>query len=177
MARDVDLFKAAMADVTPLKGRRKAQPAKRPKTEPSAHRRNQAGKASPPAEAAPAAAGQRPPAEFAFDRDIDRALSRGRRMPQATLDLHGMTLLAAERAVARFLEEATVLDLRLVLVVTGKGLREVSGRIVGGRIREEFPAWLNRVENRAKVRGIKSAHLRHGGSGAFYVLLRRRPLP
>ena len=38
-----------------------------------------------------------------FDRDIDRALSRGKRSPQASLDLHGMTLAAAERAVANFL--------------------------------------------------------------------------
>ena len=85
-----------------------------------------------------------------------------------------MTLAAAERAVRRFLEEAIALDMRLVLIVTGKGLRQESGRIVEGRIRAEFPGWLSRADNRAKVRGVKHAHLRHGGSGAFYVLLRRR---
>ncbi len=110
---------------------------------------------------------------MAFDRDIDRALSRGRRAPEATLDLHGMTLAAAERAVARFLEEAASLGLRLVLVVTGKGLREENGRMVGGKIRAEFPNWLNRADNRLRVRGVRPAYPRHGGSGAFYVLLRR----
>jgi DNA-nicking Smr family endonuclease len=182
MARDVDLFKAAMADVTPLRGRRKAQapapstiaPPARPRGATDTDTNTDTDKVSPPGRAAPAA--ERRPAA-AFDRDVDRALARGRRAPQATLDLHGMTLVAAERTVARFLEEAVALDLRLVLIVTGKGLREVSGRIAGGRIREEFPAWLNRVENRAKVRALKPAHLRHGGSGAFYVLLRRRRLP
>jgi DNA-nicking Smr family endonuclease len=171
MARDVDLFRAAMADVSPLKGRRKA-PATAPTTAiPPAGRRTTTDQ--PPPSGRAASARERASAG-AFDRDLDRALARGRRRPQATLDLHGMTLAAAERAVARFLEEAAALDLRLVLVVTGKGLREVSGRIMGGRIREEFPAWLNRGENRAKVRATKPAHLRHGGSGAFYVLLRRR---
>ncbi len=85
-----------------------------------------------------------------------------------------MTVSAAERAVARFLDEAVALDLRLVLIVTGKGLRENQGRMVGGKIRAEFPNWLNRPDNRLKVRGAKPAHPRHGGSGAFYVLLRRR---
>jgi DNA-nicking Smr family endonuclease len=111
---------------------------------------------------------------LSFDRDIDRALSRGRRSPEATLDLHGMTLATAERAVSRFLEEAVALDLRVVLIVTGKGLREESGRMMGGRIRNEFPVWLSQAGNRARVRGLRPAHPRHGGSGAFYVLLRRR---
>lgn len=169
MARDVDLFKAAMADVAPLKDRRRARRPAKPKTVVD-RRGDKSQKPLPGAASASAAA----PTAFAFDRDIDRALSRGRRSPEATLDLHGMTLAAAERAVVRFLEEAVALDLRLVLIVTGKGLREVAGRVVGGRIREEFPGWLNRGDNRAKVRGVKTAHLRHGGSGAFYVLLRRR---
>lgn len=109
-----------------------------------------------------------------FDRDIDRSLSRGKLAPQATLDLHGMTLAAAERAVARFLEQATARDCRLALVVTGKGFRREDGRVVEGRIRAEFVGWLNRAENRARVRGVRPAHPRHGGTGAFYVLLRRR---
>ena len=110
----------------------------------------------------------------AFDRDVARALSRRKLVPEATLDLHGMTLAVAEREVGRFLERAAAQDLRVVLVVTGKGLREESGRMVGGRIRSEFVGWLNRADNRAAVRAVRAAHLHHGGSGAFYLLLRRR---
>jgi DNA-nicking Smr family endonuclease len=110
-----------------------------------------------------------------FDRDTSRALARGRLVPQASLDLHGMTLAAAERAVAAFLEHATARDLRVVLVVTGKGLRLEGGRMLGGRIRAEFVGWLNRADNRHRVRAVRAAHPRHGGGGAFYVLLRRRP--
>ena len=61
-----------------------------------------------------------------------------------------------------------------MLIVTGKGLREEGGRLVGGRIRAEFVGWLNRADNRARVRSVRPAHPHHGGSGAFYVLLRRR---
>jgi DNA-nicking Smr family endonuclease len=169
MARDVDLFKTAMVGVAPLKGRK---PAKAVTPAPSA--KGPPRPASKDPSPVSSANAKSPPVEMSFDRDIDRALSRGRRSPEATLDLHGMTLAAAERAVRRFLEEAVALDMRLVLIVTGKGLRQESGRIVEGRIRAEFPGWLARADNRAKVRGLKPAHLRHGGSGAFYVLLRRR---
>ena len=110
----------------------------------------------------------------AFDRDVSRALSRRRLSPEASLDLHGMTLAAAEQAVVRFLARAVAQDLRVVLIVTGKGQRVESGRQFAGRIRSEFVGWLNRADNRAHVRAVRAAHAHHGGSGAFYLLLRRR---
>lgn len=175
MARDADLFKAAMADVTPLKGRRHAMRSSHtPPLPPKTGEGEKREISSPVRRGRIQERESSKPEPLSFDRDVDRALSRGRRSPEATLDLHGMTLAAAERAVRRFLEEAVALDMRLVLIVTGKGLRQESGHIVEGRIRAEFPGWLSRVDNRAKVRGVKHAHLRHGGSGAFYVLLRRR---
>lgn len=169
MAKDVDLFKAAMKDVAPLRGRRPVARAGR--LPDMAKSVGNSSRATPPRQTIrPARRDERP----SFDRDIDRALSRGRREPEARLDLHGLTLAAAERAVVRFLEEAADRDLRIVLVVTGKGWREEGGRIVEGRIRGEFPGWLERPPIRASVRGVKPAHQRHGGTGAFYVLLRRR---
>ena len=168
MAKDLDLFKAAMAHVTPLKGRRSGSGAvPRPKADGPPRAPEKALAIAP---AAPKPIGDRQP----FDRDVDRALSRGRRMPEASLDLHGLTLTAAERAVSRFLEESASLDLRLVLIVTGKGTRLQDGRILEGRIRAEFPGWLARADNHARVHSEKAAHPRHGGGGAFYELLRRR---
>jgi DNA-nicking Smr family endonuclease len=167
MAKDVDLFKAAMAGVTPIEGRRRAVAAK-------------AKAAAPPRPREPfiAPAGTtrvtRSAAPLEFDRDVDRALARGKRAPEARLDLHGMTLAAAERAVAQFLAEASEQGRRVVLIVTGKGLRLEGGRVFGGRIRAEFPGWLDRADNRARIAGVRAAHARHGGSGAYYILLRRR---
>lgn len=172
MAKDVDLFTAAMSDVAPLKGaRRRSVGAPEAKS------------VSPIKTIAPEAKEGRAPVRALksmaqplepFDRNVDRALARGRRRPEATLDLHGMTLAAAERAVAGFLSEASGGGLRVVLVVTGKGLRMESGRVFGGRIRAEFPGWLERPENRQRIAGVRAAHPRHGGGGAFYILLRRR---
>ena len=177
MAKDVDLFRAAMADVKPLKSRKK--PVRRhpvtPKTKPerslpTAERSLAASETTRSTRVMPTPSST----PFSFDRDVDRALSKGRRRPEAKLDLHGMTLAAAERAVMRFLAEALDQNRRVVLIVTGKGSRLEGGRVFGGRIRAEFLGWLDRAENRARVAGVRTAHPRHGGSGAFYVLLRRR---
>ena len=173
MAKDVDLFRDAMAGVTPLKKGAGAVPpaAPVPRTE----------RPVPPQESVPAAPGPAslvpslgPSIVQPFDREVGRALSKGKRAPEASLDLHGMTLVAAEKTVSRFLSESSGQNLRLVLIVTGKGPRLEGGRVFGGRIRAEFPGWLERADNRAVVAGVRAAHPRHGGSGAFYVLLRRR---
>ena len=172
MAKDVDLFAAAMSGVKPLKGHKRAGRAAGviPRAKPEGPLK--------PQERSLAALGMKAPELSAddqnFDRDISRSLSRGKLLPQASLDLHGMTLAAAERAVAVFLEDATARNLRVVLIVTGKGLRLEGGRMLGGRIRSEFVGWLNRADNRHRVRAVRPAHARHGGGGAFYVLLRRR---
>ncbi len=170
MVKDVDLFTAAMGDVKPLAGRKRAAAKAvipRPKAEEPLKPQKKSG-------AAMTSAPELTLDDHNFDRDTARALGRGKLVPQASLDLHGMTLAAAERAVANFLDAALTQDLRIVLVVTGKGARLEGGRVLGGRIRAEFIGWLNRADNRSRVRGVRPAHPRHGGGGAFYVLLRRR---
>ncbi|MBP6767450.1 MAG: Smr/MutS family protein [Reyranella sp.] len=187
MVKDADLFAAAIAGVKPLK-RKRAAASRVPAVEAKAGART-AGK---PAVGKPAAvpppiliSRSRPqtvrpsvpelsPDGRQFDRDVSRALSRRKLAPEATIDLHGMTLAAAERAVTRFLDRTSSQDLRVVLVVTGKGLREEGGRTIDGRIRGEFVGWLNRGDNRERVRAVRAAHAHHGGTGAFYLLLRRR---
>jgi DNA-nicking Smr family endonuclease len=168
MAKDLDLFKSTMAGVTPLRGRKSRQAVRAPAS---------AERSASPAELSPSSLGMKQVAASrieAFDRSVDRALARGLRAPEATLDLHGLTLAAAERAVARFLVESVEQGRRVVLIVTGKGMRLEGGRVFGGRIRAEFPGWLDRPDNRALIAGFRTAHPRHGGSGASYVLLRRR---
>ncbi|HMJ99891.1 MAG TPA: Smr/MutS family protein [Reyranella sp.] len=175
MVKDVDLFAAAMGDVKPLAGRKRAAAKAKP---PPALRATSPVRRGRVGEGELAALGTSAPEltldDHNFDRDTARALGRGKLVPQASLDLHGMTLAAAERAVANFLDAAVAQDLRIILIVTGKGARLEGGRVLGGRIRAEFVGWLNRADNRSRVRGVRPAHPRHGGGGAFYVLLRRR---
>lgn len=184
MVKDLDLFAAAMAGVKPLK-RKRAAASRVPAVEAGAKSPAKTA-ASKPAPARPVAAPRPRPLPVRpstpelstdgrqFDRDISRALSRRKLAPEATIDLHGMTLATAERAVTAFLARASAQDLRVVLVVTGKGLRREGERTIDGRIRAEFVGWLNRGDNRDRVRAVRSAHAHHGGTGAFYLLLRRR---
>jgi len=93
----------------------------------------------------------------------DARLRRGRGEPEARLDLHGLTHDGAYRALYRFLMTAKADGKRLVLVITGKG----------GVLRGQLPLWLGQENMKAHVSGISEAHATHGGSGAFYVALRR----
>src|SRR4051794_5369019 len=99
MAKDVELFKRAMADVRPVKGRK--QPViPKPDAEDAPKRRKES-------RAAAGTTGVASSAPQVFDRDVDRALAKGKRVPEDKLDLHGMTLIAAERAVTRFIADAS----------------------------------------------------------------------
>jgi len=94
-------------------------------------------------------------------------LRRGRLEPQARLDLHGLTQDEAHRALLRFFVRAHGLDQRLVLVITGKR----------GVLRGLVPRWLAEAAFRPLVAGLRSAHIRHGGEGAFYVALKKGAAP
>ena len=93
----------------------------------------------------------------------DAQLRRGRALPEAKLDLHGMTQDGAYRALVRFLMAAQSEDKRLVLVITGKG----------GVLRDALPLWLGQRDLEPLVSGVSEAHIRHGGGGAFYVSLKK----
>ena len=58
---------------------------------------------------------------------------------------------------------------RCILVITGKGSLET-----GGVLRRMVPLWINQSPLRGVVIAIEKAIPRDGGSGAYYLLLRRR---
>jgi DNA-nicking Smr family endonuclease len=111
-----------------------------------------------------------------MDPRTHRQLSRGKVPPEARIDLHGMTLAEAHPVLVRFVLAASTAGKRLVLVITGKGKRgEDDGPIPQrvGVLRHQVPHWLTQPPLGAIVLQIAPAHLKHGGSGAFYVYLRR----
>jgi len=104
--------------------------------------------------------------------DLDRRtwlrLKRGQVVLEQVLDLHGQTQERAHQRLSAFVADAHARGSRCVLVVTGKGLES------GGTLRHMVPRWLNEEPNRARVVAFCPAQPRHGGSGALYVLIRRR---
>lgn len=91
-------------------------------------------------------------------------MRKGRLEPEAKLDLHGYRQEAAYRALDRFLQNARGQGQRVVLVVTGKG----------GVLHDLLPKWLGEYEFRDLVAGISTAHVKHGGDGAFYIAIKRQ---
>ena len=112
-----------------------------------------------------------------MDKKVFGRLKRGKLRPERKIDLHGMTLNQAHPQLNRFISSAYADGCRLVIVVTGKGR---SGRDEGGPIptpkgvlRNQVPRWLGAPPLSAMVLQVTDAHVRHGGSGAYYVYLRR----
>ena len=115
-------------------------------------------------------------APLRMDAKAFARMSRGKLSPEARIDLHGLTLAEAHPRLIGFVLSAQAQGLRLVLVITGKGRRPTDDGPVPQRhgiLRHQVPQWLAQAPLGPAVLQVAEAHLRHGGSGAFYVYLRR----
>ncbi len=115
-------------------------------------------------------------APLRMDRKRFVQMSRGKLSPEARIDLHGLTLAEAHPRLTTFILQAHANGARLVLVITGKGrYRDEGGPIPvrPGALRHQLPHWLSLPPLRGIVLQVSEAHLKHGGSGAFYVYLRK----
>jgi DNA-nicking Smr family endonuclease len=124
---------------------------------------------------------QAPPVPTPIEPRKARRIARGRDDIEARIDLHGMRQVEAHGALRDFLHRAYRNGLRTVLVITGKGREADDDRHAPfdmfqdrdrGILRRNVPRWLAEPELRAIVVGHASAHVKHGGGGAFYVQLR-----
>jgi DNA-nicking Smr family endonuclease len=97
-------------------------------------------------------------------------LRRGQIVPDGRIDLHGLDQRAAFTSLMRFVELSLQEGRRALLVITGKGPAAQGG----GVLRRNVPGWLAAGPFAPRILTVTSAHSRHGGDGAFYVLLRRR---
>lgn len=121
------------------------------------------------------------PAPVAIEPRKVKRLARGRDEIDARIDLHGMRQVEAHGALRAFLHRAFHNGCRMVLVITGKG-READADTYApfdmfqdrdrGVLRRNVPRWLAEPDLRMIVVGHTTAHVRHGGDGAFYVQLR-----
>ena len=96
----------------------------------------------------------------------DKKTRRGQISIDLKIDLHDMTQAEAFEALQRTLIRAYNQNNKCVLVVTGKGVR---GR---GVLRQNLPGWLEHSDIRPVIAEFSQAHIRHGGSGAWYVFLK-----
>ena len=132
-----------------------AKPARAAKSTPAAAPRTQAPPLAP------------------LGRRMRSKLARGSEPIDDRIDLHGMTQADAHVALAHFLRRAQARGARVVLVITGKGIRADSDYAERGILRRQVPHWLESAALRPLIVGFESAGAGHGGAGALYVRLRR----
>jgi len=108
------------------------------------------------------------PTNATLDGSWDKRLSRGLQRPDRVIDLHDHTLAQAHQLLAMAVEDARAQHHRLLLVITGKGRADRPGRI-----KQELSQWLEHDSLRRHIAALRPASLRHGGAGAFYLVLKR----
>jgi len=123
----------------------------------------------------PAKKSTAPPPLAPLERRLRQRLAKGNEPIERRLDLHGLTQREAHAALTGFLRSAQAQGAKVVLVVTGKGMRGADRDPFAERgvLRRLVPQWLNAPELRSIVVGFDAAHIGHGGEGALYVRLRR----
>jgi DNA-nicking Smr family endonuclease len=94
-------------------------------------------------------------------------LRRGRVRPEAELDLHGMTVDAADTALKRFLAESARARRRCVLVIHGRGLHSDGVAVLRESVIGSLMGSLS-----GYVHCLSAAAPADGGSGATYVMVR-----
>ncbi len=112
----------------------------------------------------------------AMDAKAFGKMKRGKLIPEARIDLHGLTLAEAHPELNRFIMTSYARGLRLVLVITGKGSKEDPYDPAPRRrgvLKVQVPIWLKMAPLAQIVLQTSPAHIRHGGEGAYYVYLRR----
>jgi DNA-nicking Smr family endonuclease len=169
---DLDLFRNAVADATPVRQGAKALLEKpRPKPIPSQLKRDEEqvlkealadpNHWSEDAEPGEALSFLRP----GLPRNILRRLRTGHWIVQDEIDLHGLRVDEAKTHLIEFLNEARKRGLRCVRIVHGKGLRSFNREPV---LKNKVRHWLSQ---RDAILAFIEARPASGGSGAVIALL------
>ncbi|RUM09661.1 Smr/MutS family protein [Rhizobium chutanense] len=106
-----------------------------------------------------------------LEKPVKRKIAKGRLALEARIDLHGLVQSEAHAILLDFLIRAHERGMRHVLVITGKG----SSMGSDGALKRAVPLWFSKPEFRYLISSYESAAQHHGGEGALYIRLSRRP--
>ena len=110
----------------------------------------------------------------------DLKLKKKNNLKIKNIDLHGYTLEDANKIIQNFIENAYENNVSKLIVVTGKGLHSdvekdpyVSKDL--SILKYSVPEFIeNNIELMKKIIEIKDANIEDGGSGAFYIFLKKK---
>ena len=112
--------------------------------------------------------------------DKDNFQSEIKSKKTRSLDLHGQTLDEANRIIENFIRKSYEDKVHKLIIVTGKGLHSsnekdpyVSKDL--GILKYSIPNFLkNNAELMELISNISDASIEDGGSGAFYIFLKKK---
>lgn len=93
-------------------------------------------------------------------------LKKGQIKIDSRIDLHGVERFEAQDRLHRYLEHAKCHGLRNLLIIHGKGSKHGEAPI----LKTHLYLWLRHYP---VILAMHSAHAKHGGTGALYVLLKK----
>lgn len=120
------------------------------------------------------------PSGGGIDRKTEDRLRKGDIRIESRLDLHGYNLTTAKEKLLQFVAQNFAANKRTLLVITGKGRRQdqsfhAASNLQGmGAIKREFTLWLEDPAIKACILSSSVAQPKHGGSGAYYIYLRKK---
>ena len=97
-----------------------------------------------------------------------------------SLDLHGYTLDEANQTIENFIRKSYEDNISKLVIVTGKGIHSDNERdpYVSkdlGILKYSIPEFIrNNLELMSMIYEIKEASITDGGSGAFYIFLKKK---
>lgn len=114
-------------------------------------------------------------AEGGLDSHWDRRFRAGSIQPDYTLDLHGHTLDTAHARLDDGLAQARAMGARIVLLIAGKPrpVEHMDRAERRGAIRAKLLDWLAAGPHGSVIAAVRKAHIRHGGDGALYLILKK----
>ena len=170
---DINLFREAVKDTLPLRQDKFVPEKSKPKPRPSKTEEDQRSVMEEIVDSDFDSATVERGDELLFHRPglqklTLRKLRRGQFSIEDELDLHGMKVEEARAALSGFIKHCQSRNKRCVRIVHGKGLGSAN----------KFPVIKNKVNNwlqkREEVMAFCSARPIDGGTGAIYLLLKRK---
>jgi len=112
-------------------------------------------------------------------KNKDIIFSKNKNLKTRSIDLHGYTLDEANKAIKEFIYKSYEEKVNKLIVITGKGLHSdneknpyISKKL--GILKHSVPEFILQNKNLMKIiNEIKDAKIEDGGSGAFYIYLKK----
>ena len=116
---------------------------------------------------------------FKETKSFPKLIKKGLLRVDSVIHLHGYRLNEARIAFKKFIVISYNLKHKNLLVITGKGLtskknNEAHFSQEKGVLNKSLPIWLKQEPFKNIVNGFRYANQRHGGRGAYYILLKSK---